>query len=168
MWQDCLTFNLGDSYLTAADAFPSLTEGFDLDHIVLVDRQRQLQGGVVGLHHTGPTVFVLAVHHLQETQRERLCYGTKSLQTQCMIWLVFLPYAKTRKFKSELQPHEMEWAVSDTNKDETYGVDICTWLWWITSGAGAAEAKLVELHQPSLFCRSLGYGCICKLTKLCL
>lgn len=72
MSQRCPTCYLGDGNLTAAAAFPSLTEGFDLDHVVLVDRQRQLQGGGVGLHHTGTAVFVLAVHHLQEAEREKM------------------------------------------------------------------------------------------------
>lgn len=58
------TCDLGDGDLAAAPALPSLAEGLDLDDVVLVDRQRQLQGGAVGLHHAGPTVFVLAVHHL--------------------------------------------------------------------------------------------------------
>lgn len=61
---DCLTCYLGDGNLAAAAAFPTLTEGFNLDDIVLVDRQRQLQRGGVSLHHTGAAVFVLAVHHL--------------------------------------------------------------------------------------------------------
>lgn len=65
----CPTCYLGDSNLAAAAAFPSLAEGFNLDDVVLVDWQRQHQGGGVGLHHTGTTVFVLAVHHLQEAER---------------------------------------------------------------------------------------------------
>lgn len=70
MFQDCPTCYLGDGNLAAADPFTSLTERFNLDHIALVDRQRQLQRGVVGLHHVGTTVFVLAVHHLKETECE--------------------------------------------------------------------------------------------------
>ncbi len=68
----CPTCYLGDSNLAAAAAFPSLTEGFNLDDVVLVDWQRQLQGGGVGLHHSGPAVFVLAVHHLQEAERRKV------------------------------------------------------------------------------------------------
>lgn len=71
MSQHCPTCYLGDGNLTAAAAFPSLAERFNLDDVVLVDWQRQLQGGGVGLHHTGTAVFVLAVHHLQEAPRER-------------------------------------------------------------------------------------------------
>lgn len=69
MSQHCPTCYLGDGDLAAAAAFPSLTEGFDLDNVVLVDRQRQLQGRGVGLHHAGAAVFVLAVHHLRAAER---------------------------------------------------------------------------------------------------
>lgn len=65
----CPTCYLRDGDLAAAAAFPSLTEGFNLDDVVLVDWQRQLQGGGVCLHHAGTAVFVLAVHHLQEAGR---------------------------------------------------------------------------------------------------
>lgn len=65
----CPTCYLGDSNLAAAAAFPSLAEGFNLDDVVLVDWQRQLQGGGVGLHHAGTAVLVLAVHHLQGAER---------------------------------------------------------------------------------------------------
>ena len=71
MCQDCPTCYPGDNYRAAAAAFSSLTEGFNLDDVVLVDRQRQLQGGGVGLQHIGTAVFVLAVNHLQEAERER-------------------------------------------------------------------------------------------------
>lgn len=70
MCQDRPTCYLGDGYLAAAAAFSALTERFNLDDVVLVDWQRQLQGGGVGLHHTGAAVFVLAVHHLWEAERE--------------------------------------------------------------------------------------------------
>lgn len=72
MSQHCPTCYLGDDNLAAAAAFPSLAEGFDLDDVVLVDRQRQLQGGGVGLHHTGTAMFAQAVHHLQEAEREKM------------------------------------------------------------------------------------------------
>lgn len=65
----CPTCYLGDSNLAAAAALPSLAEGFNLDDVVLVDWQRQLQGGGVGLHHAGTAVLVLAVHHLQGAER---------------------------------------------------------------------------------------------------
>lgn len=83
MAQDCLTCYLGDGYLTAAAAFPTLTEGFNLDDIVLVDRQWQLQRGGVGLHYTGTAVFVLAVHHLlgsREKDDNNVTRGMKSGQ----------------------------------------------------------------------------------------
>lgn len=67
------TCYLGDGDLAAASALPSLAEGLDLDDVVLVDRQWQLQGGAVGLHHTGPAVFVLAVHHLRCRGGEEQC-----------------------------------------------------------------------------------------------
>lgn len=70
--QLCPTCCLGDGNLTAAAAFPSFTEWFNLDDIVLVDGQWQLQGGGIGLHHAGMAVLVLAVHHLQAAQRGRL------------------------------------------------------------------------------------------------
>lgn len=70
MCQNCPTFNLGDGNLATADALTALAERFDLDHVVFIDWQRQLQGVVFGLHHTGTAVFVLAVHHLQDTE----CY----------------------------------------------------------------------------------------------
>lgn len=66
----CPTCYLGDGNLTAAAALPSLAEGFNLDDVVLVDWQRQLQGGGVGLHHAGTTVFVLAVHHLRGGKKQ--------------------------------------------------------------------------------------------------
>jgi len=57
----------GDGDLPAAAALAPLAEGFDLDHVVLVDGQRQLQGRAVGLHHAGrpPALPVQAVHHLR-------------------------------------------------------------------------------------------------------
>lgn len=42
MSADSPTCYLWDGNLAAAAAFPTLTEGFNLDDVVLVDRQRQL------------------------------------------------------------------------------------------------------------------------------
>lgn len=71
----CPTCYLGDRNLAAAAAFPSLAEGFNLDDVVLVDWQRQLQGGGVGLHHAWTAVLVLAVHHLQGAEQSRVERG---------------------------------------------------------------------------------------------
>lgn len=86
--QGCRTCYLGDGNLAAAAAFSTLTEGFNLNDIVLVDWQWQLQGGIVGLHHTGTAVFVLAVHHLREAETENdnnMRHQIKTVQTQCII-----------------------------------------------------------------------------------
>lgn len=74
----------GDGNLAAADALPALAEGFNLDDVVLVDGQRQLQGGGVGLHHTGPAVFVQAVHDLQVSEkREAIMVRGRSMESLC-------------------------------------------------------------------------------------
>lgn len=63
--RQCPTCNPGDGDLSTAAPLAPLADWLDLDHIVLVHGQWELQGCAVGLHHTGPGLPVLLVHHLQ-------------------------------------------------------------------------------------------------------
>ena len=60
-----LTCYPGDGDLPAAAALASLSEGLDLDDVLLVGGQRQLHGRRVGLHDVGGAVSVPLVQHLQ-------------------------------------------------------------------------------------------------------
>lgn len=60
-----LTWYSGDGDLPAAVAIAALSEGLDLDYVVLVGGQRQLHRGGVGLHDAGVAMPILLVQHLQ-------------------------------------------------------------------------------------------------------
>ena len=69
-----LTCYPGDGDLPAAAALPSLSEGLDLDDVLLVGGQGQLHGRRVGLHDVGGAVSVPLVQHLW-AERGESCPG---------------------------------------------------------------------------------------------
>lgn len=72
-----LTWYPGDGDLPAAVAVAALSEGFDLDNVVLVGGQRQLDRGGVGLHDAGVAVPILLVQHLQGAEEEKEHLGVR-------------------------------------------------------------------------------------------